>query len=43
MNELGVLTSRYDIYQDLMDPVFPPASMGASGLDHGRLAQRYHD
>ncbi len=31
MNELGVLTSRYDIYQDLMDPAVFPKLRGVHG------------
>ena len=39
MNELGVLTSRYDIYQDAMNPANFPKLRGLhSRLDLGRLA-----
>lgn len=31
MNDLGVLTSRYDIYQDLMDPAVFPKLRGVHG------------
>ncbi len=43
LNDLGVLTSRYDIYQDVMDPGAVPETAGhPSGLDDRRLAQRPH-
>ena len=43
LNGLGVLTSRYDIYQDVMDPAqFPKLRGHPPGLDDRGLAQRHH-
>ena len=44
LNDLGVLTSRYDIYQDAMDPAnFPRLRWHASRLDQRRLDERRPD
>ena len=41
MNALGVLTSRYDIYQDVMDPAdVPQARVDPPRLDRPRPGPR---
>ena len=44
LNDLGVLTSRYDIYQDVMDPaVFPLLKSRASRLADRGVAEGFDD